>query len=165
MATHTKSPTNISNVPASDNPFFELDGTVKWFDSAKGYGFITDNDNRDYYFGVKDVIGAVLPTNGDTVSFKPGENTKGLRASKVTIVAKGVHTSQHSNNSHRHERPDYRITCPSCYKKIVPRLVTYRGQADKSLCPYCGATVKRFGVPTTVWIAIIVVVAIFVLLF
>ncbi|MGL6400072.1 CFI-box-CTERM domain-containing protein [Aeromonas veronii] len=36
------------------------------------------------------------------------------------------------------------MNCPSCDKKIVPRLITYRGSPEKSVCPYCAATVKTF---------------------
>ncbi|MDD2368630.1 MAG: hypothetical protein PHQ90_04950, partial [Sulfuricurvum sp.] len=37
-----------------------------------------------------------------------------------------------------------RINCPSCGKKIVPRMVTNQGQPDKTLCPYCGTVIKKF---------------------
>lgn len=30
-------------------------------------------------------------------------------------------------------------------EKIVPRLVTYRGRATHSLCPYCASRVNEYG--------------------
>jgi uncharacterized paraquat-inducible protein A len=40
---------------------------------------------------------------------------------------------------------DDRIACPRCGKSIVPRIVTNRGKLTRSVCPFCGATIKNFG--------------------
>ncbi|MEH8245755.1 cold shock domain-containing protein [Aeromonas veronii] len=113
-----------------------MQGTVKWFSSEKGYGFITSEDGEDHYFNVQSINGALLPSNGDSVQFESKSGNKGPRAINITITAKAP-----SQNI----RPaDDRINCPSCGKKIVPRLITYRGSPEKSVCPYCAATVKTF---------------------
>ncbi|MDE5018609.1 cold shock domain-containing protein, partial [Francisella tularensis subsp. holarctica] len=39
---------------------------------------------------------------------------------------------------------DSRITCPSCTRNIVPRMITYKGAPEKSVCSYCAALIKRF---------------------
>ncbi len=116
---------------------FSLKGTVKWFSQEKGYGFITSEEGQDHYFNVRSVQGAELPSNGDKVEFisKPGD--KGPKAFDVNI-------SEKASSSHRNNRQDDRINCPNCNKKIVPRMITYRGQPEKSVCPYCAATVKTF---------------------
>jgi len=108
-------------------------GTVKWFSKEKGYGFITNEDNEDFYFNIKSIIGAELPNNSDTVEFEAKKAKKGMRAIDIKIVKKA------ENN-----RQDDRINCPACGKKIVPRMITYRGEPEKSVCPYCGSTVKVF---------------------
>lgn len=113
-----------------------MQGTVKWFSSEKGYGFITSEAGEDHYFNVQSINGASLPSNGDSVQFESKSGNKGPRAINITITAKV---------SSLNTRPaDDRINCPSCDKKIVPRLITYRGSPEKSVCPYCAATVKTF---------------------
>jgi len=113
-----------------------VQGTVKWFSSEKGYGFITSEAGEDHYFNVQSINGASLPSNGDSVQFESKAGNKGPRAINITITAKA---------SSLNTRPaDDRINCPSCDKKIVPRLITYRGSPEKSVCPYCAATVKTF---------------------
>lgn len=113
-----------------------MQGTVKWFSSEKGYGFITSETGEDHYFNVQSINGASLPSNGDSVQFESKPGNKGPRAINITITAKV---------SSQNTRPaDDRINCPSCDKKIVPRLITYRGSPEKSVCPYCAATVKTF---------------------
>ena len=113
-----------------------MQGTVKWFSSEKGYGFITSEAGEDHYFNVQSINGASLPSNGDSVQFESKSGNKGPRAINITITAKA---------SSLNTRPaDDRINCPSCDKKIVPRLITYRGSPEKSVCPYCAATIKTF---------------------
>lgn len=111
-----------------------MQGKVKWFSSEKGYGFITSNNGDDHYFNVTEIIGADLPNNGDIVEFESKEGNKGYKALQVKIISR----------VEKKERQDDRINCPSCGKKIVPRMITYRGEPEKSVCPYCAATVKEF---------------------
>lgn len=115
---------------------YKLQGSVKWFSQEKGYGFITSERGEDHYFNVQSVQGANLPSNGDKVSFDSKPGNKGPRAFNVSIVSKATQASSRHN--------DDRINCPSCGKKIVPRMITYRGEPEKSVCPYCAATVKKF---------------------
>lgn len=111
-------------------------GTVKWFSQEKGYGFITSQSGEDHYFNVQSIQGANLPGNGDQVSFDSKPGPKGLLAFNISIVAKGTQASSRTS--------DDRINCPSCHKKIVPRIITYQGEPEKSVCPYCACTVKKF---------------------
>ncbi len=127
-------------------------GTVKWFSQDKGYGFITSENGDDHYFNVQSISGADLPSNGDKVIFESQTGTKGPRAYNVTIASK----------ANRHQSDD-RIACPSCGKKIVPRLITYRGEPQKSVCPYCGGTVNDFTEIDVPRLIVFVVIAIVVL--
>lgn len=113
-----------------------MQGTVKWFSQEKGFGFIASENSEDHYFNVQSVQGANLPSNGDKVSFESKPGNKGLCAFNVSIVSKAPQQNSRHN--------DDRINCPSCSKKIVPRMITYRGEPEKSVCPYCAATVKKF---------------------
>lgn len=114
-----------------------MKGIVKWFSQEKGFGFITSEAGEDHYFNVQSIKGANLPSNGDKVSFDSKAGNKGPRAQNISIQEKAL--QQPSN------RPqDDRVNCPNCDKKIVPRMITYRGKPEKSVCPYCAATVKTF---------------------
>jgi cold shock CspA family protein len=114
-----------------------MQGTVKWFSQEKGFGFITSDAGQDHYFNVQSIIGAKLPSNGARVDFDPEENKKGPRAKNVIITAKAPSTQ-------KSQKDDDRINCPNCKRKIVPRMITYQGDAQKTLCPYCAATVRTF---------------------
>ena len=74
-----------------------MQGKVKWFSVEKGYGFIIpDNDGRDYYFNIKGIIGADMPSNGDEVSFD-AVSPKGKRgpvAKNIRILKKSIQQTQ-----------------------------------------------------------------------
>lgn len=115
-----------------------MKGLVKWFSNEKGYGFITSDLGQDHYFNIQSTVGAELPKNGDSVEFESKQGNKGPRAVNVKIIQQSVQQSSFNT------KDDDRIICPGCNKKIVPRMITYKGEPDKSVCPYCAATVKSF---------------------
>jgi len=60
-------------------------GTVKFFNESKGFGFIVDDDSKTEYF--VHVSGLVDKINeGDTVEFELTEGKKGLNAVNVKII-------------------------------------------------------------------------------
>lgn len=61
------------------------EGTVKWFNPRKGYGFIADKEGRDIFVHYASISGEGYKTlnEGDTVSFDVVEGEKGLRAENV----------------------------------------------------------------------------------
>ena len=61
------------------------EGTVKWFNPKKGYGFIATDDGRDVFVHYANISGQGFKTlrEGDTVSFDIVEGEKGLRAENV----------------------------------------------------------------------------------
>ena len=61
-------------------------GTVKFFNAAKGFGFITpDEGGKDVFVHANDTGGAVL-TDGAKVEFEVVEGKKGPQASGVKLV-------------------------------------------------------------------------------
>ncbi len=64
-----------------------LNGTVKWFNSSKGYGFITDENGTDYFVHFKSIEGMDFKTleEGQKVSFEIGEGKKGPQAVSVRV--------------------------------------------------------------------------------
>ena len=65
------------------------EGTVKWFNPRKGYGFIADKEGRDIFVHYASISGEGYKTlnEGDTVSFDVVEGEKGLRAENVVPKA------------------------------------------------------------------------------
>jgi CspA family cold shock protein len=61
-------------------------GTVKWFNESKGFGFITRDDGTDVFAHFSAIAGDGFKTlaEGEAVSFDVIEGDKGLKA--VNIV-------------------------------------------------------------------------------
>ena len=62
-------------------------GTVKWFNEAKGFGFITQDDGgKDVFVHFNAIQGSGFKTlkEGQTVSFDVEDGPKGLQAANVT---------------------------------------------------------------------------------
>ena len=64
-------------------------GTVKWFNSEKGYGFITTSDGKDIFahYSAINAEGYKSLTQGQTVSFDVVTTDDKVRASNITIIA------------------------------------------------------------------------------
>lgn len=60
-------------------------GTVKWFNSTKGYGFIAREDGDDVFVHFNAIEGEGYRTldEGDKVQFEIEQGPKGLQATKV----------------------------------------------------------------------------------
>jgi CspA family cold shock protein len=61
-------------------------GTVKWFNNAKGYGFIKRESGEDLFVHFKSIVGEGYKSlkEGETVEFEVEQGTKGLQAVKVS---------------------------------------------------------------------------------
>ena len=60
-------------------------GTVKWFNDAKGYGFITRENGEDLFVHFKSIVGEGYKSlkQGEAVQFEVEQGTKGLQAINV----------------------------------------------------------------------------------
>lgn len=67
-----------------------LKGTVKWFNVRRGYGFISDEDNIDYFVHFSEIQGDGFKRlrEGQKVSFEPGEDDK-KRSLALSVTVEG----------------------------------------------------------------------------
>ncbi|MFO8156124.1 MAG: cold-shock protein [Pseudomonadota bacterium] len=64
-----------------------MNGTVKWFDNAKGFGFIAPEDGGEdvfVHFSVIQADGFRSLEEGQSVSFESERGPKGMQATSVT---------------------------------------------------------------------------------
>ena len=63
-------------------------GTVKWFNEAKGFGFISQENGEDVFVHFSAIQGDGFKTlaDGDQVEFNVSKGPKGLQASNVRRV-------------------------------------------------------------------------------
>lgn len=60
-------------------------GTVKWFNASKGFGFITDEEGKDIFvhFSALQMDGFKVLDEGDKVGFEVIDGDKGPQATNV----------------------------------------------------------------------------------
>lgn len=121
-----------------------MKGSVKWFSSEKGYGFLSDEYGEDRYFNIKSVLDSKGLRSGSEVEFEAFEGKKGLAANNVKTIKK-INV----------EYLNSRAMCLNCGKHMVPRIITgppntffYQERwvpvPHRSVCPFCGHTYEEF---------------------
>ena len=60
-----------------------MKGTVKWFNSFKGYGFISGEDEKDVFVHKNSLPNGTHINEGDKVEYNVQETDRGLNAVEV----------------------------------------------------------------------------------
>lgn len=65
-----------------------VNGTVKWFNDSKGFGFIEQENGDDVFVHFSAILGDGFKSlaEGDRVTFEVTKGPKGLQAANVTRV-------------------------------------------------------------------------------
>lgn len=62
-------------------------GTVKWFNAVKGYGFIEPSDgSQDLFVHHSNILGDRPLEMGERVQFEVEQTPKGLKALQVSVI-------------------------------------------------------------------------------
>ena len=71
-------------------------GTVKWFDNAKGYGFIINDDGEDVFVHYRSIEGDGYKklTEGEQVEYLQTQSDKGWQASEVKRLGESESESE-----------------------------------------------------------------------
>ncbi|MGT2829323.1 cold-shock protein [Streptococcus hillyeri] len=67
-----------------------VNGTVKWFDKEKGFGFIQQEEGADVFahFSQIQTDGFKFLEDGEKVTFEVEQGQRGLQAVNITKIAK-----------------------------------------------------------------------------
>jgi CspA family cold shock protein len=65
-----------------------MEGTVKWYNRKKGYGFILGEDEKEYFVHYTAIAKGKFLRDNDKVAFEPSEGEKGPMAKNVLLLQK-----------------------------------------------------------------------------
>ena len=76
-----------------------MEGTVKFFNKKKGFGFINGDDGSDYFVHFTALPRGAFLRENDRVSFDGAQGDRGLKAENVKLLQKGSERAGESSES------------------------------------------------------------------
>ena len=85
-----------------------MEGTVKWFNPSKGYGFIVGEDGTDYFahFGEIQSEGFKTLKEGQSVTFEEADGEKGPVAKNIMAASDMEATAEEAEAEETVEEPE-----------------------------------------------------------
>lgn len=79
---------SITGLGTTIRRYAHMSGTVKWFNSEKGYGFITGEDGKDVFAHFSQIQSNGFKTleEGQEVTFDVVQGQKGPQAENIQVV-------------------------------------------------------------------------------
>jgi CspA family cold shock protein len=84
-----------------------MQGTVKFFNRKKGFGFISGEDGKDYFVHFTSLAKGTFIRDNDVVSFEAAEGERGLKADNVQLVKKASEMGNAPQRGHGHQEEEY----------------------------------------------------------
>ena len=63
-----------------------MNGVIKFFNTSKNYGFITSEEEKDYFYHISGVEGEQVLNEGEKVSFEVEQGDRGEKAVKIKKI-------------------------------------------------------------------------------
>lgn len=83
-----------------------MEGTVKFFNRKKGFGFVSGDDGKDYFVHFTGLAQGTFLRDNDRVSFDPAEGDRGLKAENVTLLEKASDRGDLPAKNNKGEEPE-----------------------------------------------------------
>lgn len=82
-----------------------MEGSVKWFNRTKGFGFIAGEDDQEYFVHHSALAEGTFIRDNDRVAFDPADTDKGKQAQNVTLLQKGSEIAAEQGSEAPAEEP------------------------------------------------------------